>query len=401
MSAPRLEISPRLREHMQYTKFAGPSPRIFVLESDYWLDKACLRAAERKGWEVERVPVVLEGALGRDALQQLLEKLLFFRPDFILSINASGVDEDGLLTNLFADLEIPWVTWFVDDPRTILLNRPRYGTPWSVALTWESAYEDSLRACGFGEVYTVPLGVDESLFNHPPMEECPVPPTFIANTMTQQAAREWDWLRQRPHVAEAVAGAFTEGRVTRANFGQGLSAMVGEACHTWDEHEQRHAEIYCFVEGTRRLRWSLAETLAPRGIALAGDDAWQMLSPLAMPYINYSLELPNYYRHCSVNLNSTSIQMPTAVNQRVLDCPAAGGFLLTDAQPQLEALFDVEQEIAVYHDVHEALELMLHYRAHPAERFAMATRARHRVLHEHTYGHRLAHIVSLLKSRFG
>lgn len=386
---------------MQYRKFASGAPRILILESGYWLDHACMHAAAARGWPIERASVTLEGMLSREAIAQLLEKLIAFQPDFIFSVNATGADEAGMLPHLFADLEVPWVTWFVDDPRTILLNRACYGTEWGVALTWDPTYLLDLRACGFGEVHALPLGVDDTLFNNEPLADCPVPPTFIANSMTQQAAREWAWLLEHPPVADAVAAAFDAGRITRHNFGRGLGAMVGDACLAWDEHERRHAEIYCFVEGTRRLRWDLVQALLPRGIAVAGDDTWAEITPLALPYINYTLELPGYFRHCSVNINSTSIQMPHAVNQRVLDCPAAGGFLLTDAQGQLEELFDVEREMAVYHSLDEALELMLYYVAHPHERAQMALRARYRVLNEHTYGHRLAHIVSLLKARFG
>jgi spore maturation protein CgeB len=350
---------------------------------------------------VQRAPVVQEGVLSREAIGALIESVLALRPDFILSINASGMDEQGLLAGLFADLRVPHALWFVDDPRTILLQRDCYGTDYAVALTWEHAYEGYLRERGFTEAHTVPLGVDDSLFNAPPAEDTQHPPTFIGNSMADLATREWAWIAHHSQVAAALNEAFAAGRVTRQNFGLGIQTLLGDTnIEAWDEHQRRHAEMYCFIESTRRERFGLVAALAPYGLQVAGDDAWKALVPGALPYINYAEHMPAYYRACSVNLNITSIQMPTAVNQRVLDCPAAGGFLLTDAQSQLADLFEVDSEVAVYNTFDEARDKMLHYATHPAERRAITDRARARVLGEHTYGHRLRHIVSLLQQRY-
>ena len=49
MDGPRLAVSARLREMMGYDKFRGSAPRMLVLESQYWLDVACMGAAERMG----------------------------------------------------------------------------------------------------------------------------------------------------------------------------------------------------------------------------------------------------------------------------------------------------------------------------------------------------------------
>ena len=89
--------------------------------------------------------------------------------------------------------------------------------------------------------------------------------------------------------------------------------------------------------------------------------------------------------------------MPTAVNQRVFDCPAAGGFLLTDAQTDLESLFDAPNETARYTGIDEARELIRYYSEHDTERTTITQRARERILSEHTYEHRLQTMTERLK----
>jgi len=400
--APSRRISAGLRAHMSYAKFSSAKPRMLVLEGQYWLDGACIAAAERMGWEVRAVAVRMEGALPRDLVADLLAAVVNFRPDFVLSVNLSGMDVDGLFAGLFNDLEVPLVAWFVDDPRTILMGRGVYGGPYSVALTWERAYGAAIAACGLDAVHYLPLAVDATRFDAPPAETPPLPPAFVGNSMVDFAAREWGWFETQPVIAAAVEAAFAEGRVTRERFAEGVDALLGAEADALalDEEARRHVELYCFIEGTRRLRRKLAETCAPLGAVMHGDAGWAAITPCAAGPVHYFDALAGFYRDTSVNLNATSLQMQSAVNQRVFDCPAAGGFLLTDAQADLDTLFERDREVACYASWAECAALLREYAAAPALRREMTARARARVLGEHTYAHRLETLRGLLTARY-
>ena len=401
MEQPRLTVSKRLRELLSYAKFAGTAPRVLILRSEYWIDGACVHACRDLGWEVKTVPTVLEGTLPRESVARLLETLAEFRPDFVLTVNLSGMDVSGLFARFFEDVRIPYVTWFVDDPRTILMDRTDFASPYAVALTWEGAYTASHEAAGFPVVATVPLAADPHVFNRAPADTWDFPPSFVGNSMVSFAQRQWERLRAMPDLAAAVKRSFDEGRVTRGNFGRGLCALLDAACvNTLSAEQRRHAEMTFFVEGTRRLRHALASATVPEGAVMRGDDDWRTAFPSSGGALPYMEELPAFYGSCEVNLNSTSIQMATTVNQRVFDCPAAGGFLLTDSQPALDELFDVERECVVYRSLDECMELLRFFRAHPAARREIAVRARTRVLGEHTYAHRVQHIAGMVKERF-
>ena len=391
-----------MRAMMAYDKLAGPVPRMLVLRSRYWLDDAAINAARQLRWEVETVPVVQEGRLPRDAIERLLTTLGLFKPDFVLSVNLAGMDLDGLFAGLFEDLQVPYVTWFVDDPRTIIMGRSIYASPYAVALTWEPAYRGYLLEVGFPEVHYMPLAVDATVFNAEPAETWEFPPTFVGNSMAEFAEREWVWLNQHAELAAAMRRAFEEGLVTRKRFAVGLSALLpDELVGRLDEHERRHAELVFFIEGTRRLRRDLIGRLAREGLEVRGDDAWREVVQSAKPAVSYTGALPAFYRACEINVNTTSIQMPTAVNQRVFDGPAAGGFLLTDAQSALQDLFDRRDEVVCYESVEQCAELLQWYRRHPAARRDVVSRARKRILSDHTYLHRLKAIASILQERFG
>ncbi len=401
MQAHRLHVSPALRARMGYRRFAGETPRMLVLRSDYWLDIACLNGARKQGWQVAEAAVPQEGRISRDGLATMLDRLWAFKPDFILTVNMAGLDAGGLLAGLFDDLCLHTVGWFVDNPRTILPETHHLGLPHMVALTWERAYVPFLEAQGFGFVNTLPLATDPTVFSKAPNEAPSLAPAFVGNSMTDFARREWRWFEPYPGPTRALAAAFDENRITRDAFAQGLHACLPkDAVRSMSFEQRQHAEMVCFIEATRRLRVEGALRLLSEGLHVYGDDAWrEYLTPeRCHSYLNYTNNMPAFYHQCEVNVNITSIQMQHAVNQRVFDCPAAGGFLLSDAQADSSTLFEPDSEAAVYHSWDECLSLLRFYRRHPASRMPIIQKAQRRILAEHTYAHRLGAIVSWLKT---
>jgi spore maturation protein CgeB len=87
--------------------------------------------------------------------------------------------------------------------------------------------------------------------------------------------------------------------------------------------------------------------------------------------------------------------MANASNQRIFDVPAAGGFLLTDNRAQLADLFDPDREIATYGCIEGLGEMMKKYLSDRQEANRITHAARKRILHEHTYVHR---VQSMLRS---
>jgi spore maturation protein CgeB len=153
-------------------------------------------------------------------------------------------------------------------------------------------------------------------------------------------------------------------------------------------------------EGTRRIRAALVQRLAPLGIEVHGDPEWQRVHDRCFGDLGYFDALAPFYRSTAINVNSTSIQMATAVNQRVFDCPAAGGFLLTDAQLDLNAFFDPGQECVSYHTLDELVEHIARYQTDAHERRRIIAQAQARIAAQHTHAHRLRDLERYLRERF-
>lgn len=164
-------------------------------------------------------------------------------------------------------------------------------------------------------------------------------------------------------------------------------------------------EQFVTWEATRLTRQALVRGLAPLGLLVAGDAHWKQVlgadGGRVLGGLDYYRDLPRFYPASAVSFNCTSLQMKGAVNQRVFDVPACGGFVLTDFREQIGELFEPGRETVCYHDPGESLDLARHYLARPAARQAISRAARERILAEHDYTHRLRAMVAVLRRRFG
>jgi spore maturation protein CgeB len=151
---------------------------------------------------------------------------------------------------------------------------------------------------------------------------------------------------------------------------------------------------------TLEYRLMCVKELLPFQPVIYGDSGWRELLGKGFalrPEVNYYDELPQVYNATAINFNATSLQMKAAVNQRVFDAPAAGGFVLTDFREQLAELFEVGEEVACFGEPGEIAGLVRYYLQHPEVRKTMTAKARRRVLAEHTYRHRVLTMLDTMR----
>ncbi len=337
---------------------------------------------------------------------QLLTCLIEFLPDFLFCINHIGFDKSGWLTSILRDSRLPAATWYVDNPDFIIRAYPENVSEWVSVFVWDEHYVAGLKEMGFPWVTYLPLAADTRLFRpyrHPSVDRfgshCA---TFVGSTWTQRltqqlaryagqpetlayieaAARDFQWsphYKPRPELSEIYPG-FADLPVSEQ---VDLEAAVLWQASQWDRVERVSA-------------------LSQAGLKVFGDPAWAEFLTDPTSYggcLNYHRELPAFYQCAAVNLNLTSLQMKNGLNQRVFDVPATGAFLLTDHKEALRDLF-APDEVVTFRSVEEAQEKLAYYLKYPETRRRVATRARERILGQHTYSHRVQVIAQQLTETF-
>jgi spore maturation protein CgeB len=90
-----------------------------------------------------------------------------------------------------------------------------------------------------------------------------------------------------------------------------------------------------------------------------------------------------------------------AVNPRVFEIAACGGFQLCDPCTNLDALFDFDSEIPVYRGLPELRKKLDYFLRHDDDRREYARRARERALRDHTYQKRAQSMLEIMLDHYG
>jgi len=402
------------RSKAAYPKFRSTMPRVLFLDSGYFLCGEILASMDRLAIPHHALTLDRQARGSSAFIEALLHGIVEFRPDFVLTVNHFGLDREGRLAGLLADLGVPLASWFVDNPALILHDYAHPGTDNTAIFTFDAGNLEAMRARGFAHVHHLPLATDPQRFR--PGLSTSAPATwasevsFVGNSMTRPVAQTLD--DADPDNAlragyQAVAAAFgASGETDVRTFLAARHPDWRAALDRLPTPERRLAlESLLTWEATRQYR--LACVRATLGFAplIVGDQGWsEQLGTDAgwrhLPGLGYYDDLPRFYPLSAVSLNCTSRQMKGAVNQRIFDVPACGGFVLTDHREQMEDLFDLETEAAVYRNPEEIPHLLAALLADPARRSKISMAARKRILAEHTYEMRLRRLLAVMRDTF-
>ena len=390
-------------------RFQRDQARVLLLNTGYYLVREVRNAIERLGHQVRQLDVENRQTASDNFLRSLLSEAADFDPDFVMTINHLGFDREGVLTDLLSRLKLPIASWFVDSPLMILTRDGRNRSPFCSIFLWDSDYLPEVQKLGYEHVNYLPLATDEEIFkphstSASPQCDC----GFVGDSMAGAVGDKQRTAGIDPElmtlVDQAVADFLTsnertaDGALSRSR----LLALPGIQ-HITDEVRLELIMLITW-RATQKYRMKLVKALFPLSPTVVGDPGWKNVlnggSYRLRPPLDYYKQLPGFYAKCLINLNATSQQMKTGVNQRVFDVPASGGFLITDHRDQLAALFEPGSESITYDHPEEALDLARYYLANDTRRQEITNAARTRILNEHTYCHRVADLIDTMKRNY-
>jgi spore maturation protein CgeB len=303
---------------------------------------------------------------------------------------------------------MPAAVWYVDNPNLIVKTFDVNVSPYVSIFVWDGNYVKDMESMGFEEVVYLPLATDEEVFRPMDLSRSELKKRgtdvgFVGNSMVEPVR---SWLERVPRgfhpLIEELAQVLSR---TRQTVAQGLEISGNEAkLDSLTEAEKLDFEGAVLWRATLLYRRSCVRKLAGFRHRIHGDEGWTQLlgnGYQVHPKLGYYSEVPRFYNACRINLNATNLQMGSAVNQRVFDVPACGAFILTDYQDSLTGLFEPEQECVFYREPEEIPDLIRFYLKNPSAARAVTLKARHRVLKEHTYAHRLGRIIDHMQHRYG
>lgn len=371
---------------------------ILVPFEAYYCQRESIRELEALGHRV----VTLDYRGHEHRLPELFrEAIVATPPDLVFCINTRGLDRKGIVAGMLENLGIPLSLWFVDSPEFILYGELLPAPGNTTIFMWERAYIRQIEEMGY-RVHYLPLAADTALLEAAvPNAAFAAPVGFVGNSLASGFLyRLASRFISEPETTDLADRLADEVIRHRGNQVEMLDRMLLQYRHLFDDADKLlFFRAYVLHSGTTKYRTALLQRLLSEGLVFFGDpDGWRRIfgeSIDARPDVNYFRETPSVYASVSVNVNATSLQMPTAVNQRVFDVPLCGGFLLTDNQGDVLELF-AEDETVVYRSPAEAADKVDFYLRHPEVRRRVVEKARQRVLGEHTYRQRMTEVLRVV-----
>ncbi len=113
--------------------------------------------------------------------------------------------------------------------------------------------------------------------------------------------------------------------------------------------------------------------------------------------VDYWQKMPEVFAGSRINLNFTIPNIKTGLPLRIFDVLGAGGFLLTNFQPELPQYFENGKDLVWFTNEHELTEKAGYYLAHEKEREQIARNGQKKVRCFHTYRKRMRQMLEIME----
>lgn len=317
------------------------------------------------------------------------------RPQFALSVNLRGLDPNGHIFAICAELDIPLAIWLVDNPWNILSG---ISLPWwqeaDIFITDKSFIAD-LKRCGAKNIHYLPLAASFPMLNFNNKFKAKDRPVFVGSSAFPNKSKFFSGLKLDPGLVVAARNLVLKGGSPDFHWWQD---QIGTCL--WPGKGVRAPSLGADeFSAVRRMLW--VKSALPCGLRVIGDNGWQKLLSEAeiQPPIDYYGALPQIYATSECVLNVTSLLLPQSLNQRHFDVWAAGGFLLTDYSAGLDIFPESLAKPVILNDPTEFCEKLAWLRDNQNLRDELAREWRYCIRTRHTYETRIASICESLGIR--
>ncbi len=135
-------------------------------------------------------------------------------------------------------------------------------------------------------------------------------------------------------------------------------------------------------------------------ILYTGSDPGMVPAAKAGGIVDYCQEMPQVFFRSKINLNITLRSIQSGIPLRALDIMGAGGFLMSNYQPELARQFEEGKELALYGSREELLDKTAYYLSHEKERQEIAHRGFLKVQKLFSYEMRVRKMLELANLEF-
>ncbi len=348
---------------------------------------------------------------------EILGNLFEKRPDIIFSINlwpTAMLYDLGLQRETIESLRLIRIGWFVDD--TLL-----YADEGPLATLGENdfvfccdrSYLPRVRAVG-AQGFFMPHA---TIFSEPgqPRDEYRAEVSYVGSlpdvqrfllampSVCREMVERVEILRNRePWQSFRTLFDRLEPSVEQRRIVMQTAVQFGKTTNKGFRDPAAELEYFLYNTSTYGKRLAVVTALLPLGLRVYGPDSWRESLPNAYRgrYGGFiaNRDLADCYASSKLCLNIHSHQCPTCLNPRDFDVPMAGSVVLGDWVEDAERGFlKPGEEFLTYRTLDECVELVHRYAGDDEARERIRVAGQKRVRSEHTYQHRAAMAIRVIR----
>lgn len=319
--------------------------------------------------------------------------------DLVLTVNYFP-----LISMACQERNIPYVSWCCDCPLGTMYHESVYN-PVNTIFTFDMLNAIEFKAMG-ANVHYLPLcaeldRVDKLLKESSDLDEYDCDISFVGSMYNKNSYDE-----VYEHLPEYLQGYFDAVMKMQMNiYGDYLldDMLDARTINELNRHfllaksDQSFSDL-ALVFSTTVLGFKIAQMERKSLIAELSKhnqvDLYTDDENIKMPGVrnrglaDYWEVAPKIFNRSRINLNFTIRNIRSGLPLRIWDIMGAGGFLITNYQPELEMYFKNGEDLVYFTDKEDLAKKVKYYLEHEEERRQIALNGQRKVRELHTYNHR-------------
>lgn len=310
-----------------------------------------------------------------------------------------------LVAQVCFENSVKYVSWSYDNPLNIHDIEKTLGYPTNFVFLFDAAQAASYRNLGFENVFHLPLAVnaqrldtikvspEEYQYYHSDIAFLgKLYPSYFNEYLEPLERYDQGYLNGLCDAQLKVYGCYFLDHFLTEDRIQDLNAQYEAKLPASGFRISKEALSYAMAaQITRRERLLLLSLLSRHfQVKLYSREDNPALSRVRfMGSAGYLKEMPKIFKAADINLNITLKIIQSGIPLRVMDILGAGGFLLSNYQPELADYFENEREVVMYESVEDAYDKCRFYLSRPDLREEIARKGHERACGQFSYKNQL------------
>ena len=333
--------------------------------------------------------------------QDLRDQIDHFNPDQALGYNDTGIFPNGD-SHMLEQMSIPFNGLFFDNPFYFMHNLKFCKNKQLVRIfTLDEYYIPPLKEGGFINTHYMPIATSiqhrslkvKNRFN---------PNKFIFTATVKQKFNA-------DNLAQEVDNKNDKGFIKYA-FNQINETECFSIPELFESYKHFYTKDYIRFQNeiwfkidnqcSSILRLKTIEALEDFEVDIYGGNNWEKVKlshkHTYLGYMNYT-NLPDAYNTALGTICRTPLNIQNGIQQRILDCGAAQGLIISDYRPILEEHFELDKELFVYRNCDELVEKVKFLKNNPKAVEKSKKLLHKKVLKQHTWDLRIKELISYMR----